>query len=88
MLDTQGVQDLRKECELKKRKLSSLAEVSVEVYFARHNLRYKSTISRARFESLCADLFTKTMDITRRVLQAAKVSTATDFISEKHRIPF
>lgn len=72
-LDQQSVQDLRAACELAKRKLSSLVEASATLYFSRYNIRYTASVTRAHFEALCGDLFGKTMDITRRVLSAAKV---------------
>jgi len=72
-LDQESVQDLRAACELTKRKLSSLPEASAKLFFSRHSTHYTASMTRARFEDLCGDLFRKTMDITERVLSAAKV---------------
>ncbi|KAJ1531405.1 hypothetical protein ONE63_000086 [Megalurothrips usitatus] len=72
-LDVQAVQDLRRECEMAKRKLSAVAEATVSVFLARFNFGYKGTISRARFEDLCADLFKKTVDIATAVLADAEL---------------
>ncbi|XP_052131848.1 heat shock 70 kDa protein-like, partial [Frankliniella occidentalis] len=70
-MDMQAMQDLRAACELSKRKLSSLAEASTTLFFSRYDMRYTASITRARFEDLCADLFNKTMLISKRVLNAA-----------------
>ncbi|XP_034247239.1 heat shock 70 kDa protein-like [Thrips palmi] len=75
-LDQQSVQDLRALCELSKRKLSSLHEASAKLYLPRHNTNYTASMTRARFEDLCGDLFRRTMDITNRVLAEARVSHA------------
>lgn len=71
----ESIQDLRRECELAKRKLSNRAELPVNLFFPRVNLRYQSSISRARFEGLCVDLFRKVLDLTTSVLAEANVST-------------
>lgn len=72
-LDLTSVQELRKACELAKRKLSTLAEVPVSVFFSRHNLGFKSTISRASFENLIGDLLKRTIVISSDVLAQSKV---------------
>lgn len=73
-LDLTSVQELRKACELAKRKLSTLAEVPVSVFFSRHNLGFKSTISRASFENLIGDLLKRTIVISSDVLAQSKVT--------------
>ena len=72
-LDSAALQELRVECERAKRKLSSQPEAVLAKYFPRHNLQYKTTISRARFEDLCADLFRKVVDIVSGLVATAKV---------------
>ncbi|XP_034232366.1 heat shock 70 kDa protein cognate 4-like [Thrips palmi] len=71
--DLQGLHDLRKACELAKRKLSTLPEVPIALYFARQGVGFNTKISRALFQDLCADLFQKTLDLSKEVLADAKV---------------
>ncbi|KAK3910981.1 Heat shock protein 70 B2, partial [Frankliniella fusca] len=75
-MDLQAMQDLRAACELAKRKLSSLAEAEATLFFSRYGIRYTASVTRARFEDLCADLFNKTMQITTRVLGEARVRSS------------
>lgn len=72
-LDLASVQELRKACELTKRKLSNLAEVPVSVFFARHNLPFKSSITRASFESIIMDLIKRTLIISSEVITESKL---------------
>lgn len=75
-LDPQSLQDLRAACETAKRKLSSMAEVTVSVYLSRYNVQYKASVTRARFEDLCADLFASVKDLMQGALAAAQVLRA------------
>ncbi|XP_052126661.1 putative heat shock 70 kDa protein 7 [Frankliniella occidentalis] len=72
-LDKQAVQDLRKACELAKRKLSTMPQATVSVFFPRLNKGYQTTISRALFEDLCSALFKMTIKVSKQVLADAKV---------------
>ncbi|XP_034245805.1 endoplasmic reticulum chaperone BiP-like [Thrips palmi] len=72
-LDPTSVQELRKVCELVKRKLSTLAEVPISHFFSRHNLAFKSSITRARFESLIIDLLKKTLITSSKVITESKL---------------
>ncbi|KAK3912222.1 Heat shock cognate 71 kDa protein [Frankliniella fusca] len=74
MLDSASLQDLRRLCELTKRRLSSHPEVPASQFFARHALNFQTKVTRARFEDLCSDLFKKTLTIAADVLASAKVS--------------
>ncbi|KAK3930019.1 Heat shock 70 kDa protein [Frankliniella fusca] len=74
--DKQVVHDLRKACEMAKLKLSSMPKASVRVFSPRLNEgydRYETTISRALFQSLCGELFRKTIEISEKVLTDAQV---------------
>lgn len=73
LLDIASIQELRKACELAKRKLSTLAEVPLSVFFSRHNLAFRSTITRAKFESLIMDLLKKTAIISSEVVAESKL---------------
>ncbi|KAK3932597.1 Heat shock 70 kDa protein 1 [Frankliniella fusca] len=73
--DKQAVQDLRRACELAKRKLSSTPQAQISVFFSRINKGYQTTVTRAFFEDLCSKLFQKTIDLSKEVLSDAKVTT-------------
>ncbi|KAK3910977.1 Heat shock 70 kDa protein [Frankliniella fusca] len=72
-LNEMSIQELRRACELAKRKLSAMAEVPLSVYFAELDLGFRSTVSRALFEDLCADLFKLAMKIAEDILVDSKV---------------
>ena len=71
--DQASIMDLRKACELAKRKLSTMAEVPLSVFLARYKLGYTTKVSRSTFEDLCVDLFKKAMQISEGVLADSKV---------------
>lgn len=65
---------LRTSCERAKRTLSSTASTTIEIDSLAEGADFNSTITRARFEELCMDLFRRTMEPVERVLQDAKMS--------------
>ena len=65
---------LRTACERAKRTLSSASQASVELEALHEGVDYNVTITRARFESLCDDLFTSTIKPVEQVLKDAKIS--------------
>ena len=65
---------LRTACERLKRSLSSAATATLEVDSLYEGIDFHSTLTRARFEDLCADLFRKTLDPVEKVLRDSKVS--------------
>ena len=65
---------LQTACENAKKTLSSATMATVEIDSLHDGIDLSSTISRARFEALCVDLFKKTFDPVERVLKDAKVS--------------
>lgn len=64
---------LRTSCERAKRALSSSAQTSVEIDSLFEGIDFYTSITRARFEELCADLFRVTIDPVERVLKDAKL---------------
>jgi len=64
---------LRTACERAKRTLSSAAQATIEIDALFDNVDFQSTITRARFEELCGDLFRGTLQPVERVLQDAKM---------------
>ena len=65
---------LRSACERAKRSLSSTTQTSIEIDSLADGKDFFSSITRARFEELCMDLFRATMDPVERVLKDAKMS--------------
>lgn len=67
--DKRAVQRLRKACENAKRTLSTGTSAVVDVESLSGGEDFKGTVSRAKFESLCLDLFKKTMKPVEQVLK-------------------
>jgi L1 cell adhesion molecule like protein len=64
---------LRTACERAKRALSAAAQASVEIDSLYDNIDFSSTITRARFEELCGDLFRSTLQPVERVLTDSRI---------------
>merc|ERR1719397_148900 len=64
---------LRTACERAKRTLSASAQATVEIDSLFDNVDFQATITRARFEELCGDLFRGTLQPVERVLQDSKM---------------
>jgi len=64
--NARAMRRLRTACERAKRNLSSSANASIEIDFY-------SSITRARFEDLCADLFRGTLEPVEKVLRDSKI---------------
>ncbi|KFA61137.1 hypothetical protein S40285_02210 [Stachybotrys chlorohalonatus IBT 40285] len=64
---------LRTACERAKRTLSSSAQTSIEIDSLFEGIDYYTSITRARFEELCQDLFRSTIQPVDRVLTDAKI---------------
>ena len=69
-----AVRRLRTACERAKRTLSSTAQATIEVDSLYEGIDFYSSITRARFEELCADLFRVVLDYVEKVIRDAKVS--------------
>ncbi|GLD98821.1 hypothetical protein PINS_up015299 [Pythium insidiosum] len=65
---------LRTACERAKRTLSSSTQAHIEIDSLFDGVDFNSTITRARFEDMCADYFRKTMEPVEKVLVDAKIS--------------
>ena len=65
---------LRTACESAKRTLSSATVASLEIDSIHEGIDFNSTLTRAKFENLCDDLFRKTMVPVEKVLRDAKIS--------------
>merc|ERR1712024_390340 len=67
--DVRAVQKLRREVEKAKRALSSAHQVRVEVESLYEGEDFSETLTRAKFEELCMDLFRSTMKPVQKVLE-------------------
>ena len=65
---------LRTACERAKRTLSSSAQANIEIDSLYEGIDFYTTITRARFEELCSDLFNATMEPVRKALLDSKLS--------------
>merc|ERR1712072_868613 len=64
---------LRTACERAKHNLSSSANASLEIDSLFEGIDFYSSITRARFEDLCADLFRGTLEPVEKVLRDSKI---------------
>ena len=64
---------LRTACEYAKRTLSSVTETTIEIDSLFEGIDFHSSITRAKFENLCRDLFQKTLQTVEECLKAADI---------------
>ena len=64
---------LRTACERAKRTISSSAQASIEIDSLFEGIDFYTSITRARFEELCGDLFRKTLHPVEESLKGAKM---------------
>ena len=69
-----SIRRLRTSCERAKRSLSSSTQASIEIDSLYDGIDFMTTITRARFEELCADIFKKTMEPVDKVILDSKIS--------------
>eukprot|EP00908_Phaeocystis_cordata_P023884 Transcript_6338.p2 GENE.Transcript_6338~~Transcript_6338.p2 ORF type:complete len:649 (-),score=353.06 Transcript_6338:605-2551(-) len=72
--NARSMRRLRTACERAKRTLSSSTQTSIEIDSLFEGVDFFSSITRARFEELCMDLFRGTMDPVEKVLRDSKMS--------------
>ncbi|KAF3918907.1 hypothetical protein ABW20_dc0105097 [Dactylellina cionopaga] len=75
--NARALRRLRTACERAKRTLSSSAQTSIEIDSLYEGIDFYTSITRARFEELCQDLFRSTMDPVERVLRDSKIDKST-----------
>ena len=68
-----AIRRLRTACERAKRTLSSSAQAAIEIDSLHEGVDFYSSITRARFEELCADLFRGTLEPVEKALRDAKI---------------
>merc|ERR1712066_148101 len=64
---------LRTACERAKRTLSASAQANIEIDSLFEGIDFYTSITRARFEELCADLFRGTLEPVEKALRDAKM---------------
>ena len=71
--NARALRRLRTACERAKRTLSSAAQTSIEIDSLFDGVDFYTSITRARFEELCQDLFRSTMEPVEKVLRDSKI---------------
>lgn len=69
--DKRALQKLKGEVERAKRDLSSVIQTKIEIENLVEGVDFKETLTRARFEELCSDLFKKTLKPVEQALKDA-----------------
>jgi heat shock 70kDa protein 1/2/6/8 len=72
--NSRALRRLRTACERAKRTLSSATQASIEVDSLFEGIDFYTSISRARFEELNADLFRSTMEPVEKVLKDSSIA--------------
>ncbi|VDL19807.1 unnamed protein product [Hymenolepis diminuta] len=68
-----AIRRLRTACERAKRTLSSSTQANIEIDSLMDGIDFYTSITRARFEELCADLFRSTLEPVEKALRDAKM---------------
>ena len=68
-----AVRRLRTACERAKRTLSASAQANIEIDSLFQGIDFYTSITRARFEELCADLFKSTLEPVEKAMRDAKM---------------
>ncbi|KAK0518551.1 Hsp70 chaperone [Tilletia horrida] len=74
--NARAVRRLRTAAERAKRTLSSAAQTTIEIDSLFEGIDFYTSITRARFEELCGDLFSHTIDPVEKVLRDSKIDKA------------
>lgn len=69
-----SIRRLQTACEKAKRTLSSSTSANLEIDSLYDGIDFSSVITRAKFESLCSDLFRRTLDPVEKVLKDSGIS--------------
>ncbi len=72
--NARALKRLKVSCERAKRILSTSASANIEIDSFYEGIDFYTSITRAKFEELCADIFKRTIDPVDQVLRDAKVS--------------
>ena len=72
-INPRSLRRLRTACERAKRTLSSSTQATIEIDSLYEGMDFYTSITRARFEELCSDLFRHTLDPVEKALNDAKL---------------
>lgn len=72
--NARSMRRLRTACERAKRTLSSTPQTTIEVDSLFEGIDYYASITRAKFEELCMDLFKGTLEPVEKVLKDSKIA--------------
>ena len=72
--NARALRRLRTACERAKRTLSSSAQANIEIDSLFEGIDFYTSITRARFEELCSDLFRQTLEPVEQAIRDAKMS--------------
>ncbi|KAL7093285.1 hypothetical protein ACP275_11G031300 [Erythranthe tilingii] len=75
--NARALRRLRTACERAKRTLSSTTHTTIEVDSLFEGIDFYATITRARFEELCMDMFMRCMEPVEKCLRDAKIDKST-----------
>jgi len=75
-LNKRALRRLRTACERAKRTLSASAQANIEIDSLFEGIDFYTSITRARFEELCSDLFKGTLEPVEKALRDAKMDKA------------
>merc|ERR1711913_38066 len=73
MGNKRALRRLRTACERAKRTLSASAQASIEIDSLFEGIDFYTSITRARFEELCSDLFKGTLEPVEKAMRDAKI---------------
>ena len=71
--NARALRRLRTACERAKRTLSSTTQTTIEIDSLYEGIDFYATITRARFEELCMDMFRRCMEPVEKCLRDAKI---------------
>jgi L1 cell adhesion molecule like protein len=71
--NARALRRLRTACERAKRTLSSATQTSIEIDSLYEGIDFYTSLTRARFEELCQDLFRSTLEPVEKVLRDSKI---------------
>ena len=74
--DPRALRRLRTACERAKRTLSFTDSTPIEIVYLFEGIDFCASLTRARFEGLCQDLFRSILDPVEKVLQDSKIDKA------------
>ena len=74
--DPRALHRLRAACERAKQALSSATSTSIEIDSLFEGMDFYTSLTRARFEELCQDLFRSTLDPVEKVLRDSRIDKA------------